>query len=81
MVKVSVIANLFFLLTKNDIIVHYNKVSNLGVYRANFPNLKGPRAPSQNCNKFPAEPPGALAHPTCVIKSLNNFIIGFDPSI
>ena len=23
------------------------------VYRANFPNLKGPRAPSQNCKKNP----------------------------
>ena len=23
------------------------------VYRVNFPNLKGPRAPSQNCKKIP----------------------------
>ena len=27
------------------------KFPNLVVYRANFPNLKGPRAPSQNCKK------------------------------
>ena len=47
-----VIANYFFLLlTKNDIIVHYIKFPNLGVCHANFPNLKGPRAPSQNCKK------------------------------
>ena len=45
-----------FLLTKNDIIVHYNKFPNLGVYRATFPNLKGPRAPSQNCKKIPVYP-------------------------
>ena len=49
----GVITNLFFLLTKNDIIVHYNKFPNLGVYDANFPNLKGPGAPSQNCKKNP----------------------------
>ena len=42
-----------FLLTKNDIIVHYNKFSNLGVYRATFPDLKGPRAPPQNCKNIP----------------------------
>ena len=41
MAKVCVIANCFFLLTKNDIIVHYNKFPNFGVYRATFPNLKG----------------------------------------
>ena len=41
-----------FLLTKNDIIVQYNKFSNLGDYQANFPNLKGPRAPSQNFKKI-----------------------------
>ena len=50
MAKVYVIANLF-LLTKNDIIVHYNKFPNLGFYHTNFFNLKGPRAPSQNCKK------------------------------
>ena len=44
---VCVIANLF-LLTKNDIIVHYNKFPNLGVYHATFLNLKGPKPPSQN---------------------------------
>ena len=38
-----VIVNLF-LLTKKDIIMHYNKFPNLGVYRATFPNLKGPKA-------------------------------------
>ena len=40
-----------FILTKNDFIMHFNKFPNLGVYHANFPNLKGPRAPSQNCKK------------------------------
>ena len=48
-----VIANLFFLFTKNDIIVHYNKIPNLGVCCTNFPNLTGPRTPSQNCKKNP----------------------------
>ena len=38
-------------MTKNDIIVHYNKFPNLGVYHATFPNLKGPRAHSENCKK------------------------------
>ena len=33
-----------FLLTKIDIIMHYNKFPNLGVCRASFPNLKGSRA-------------------------------------
>ena len=37
--------------TKNEIIVHCNKFPNLGVYPATFPNLKGPRAPSQYCKK------------------------------
>ena len=50
MAIVYVIANLF-LLTKNGIIVHYNTFPNLGVCHANFPNLKGLRAPSQNCKK------------------------------
>ena len=45
MAKVCAIANMF-LLTKNDIIVHNNKFLNLRVYHTNFPNLKGPRAPS-----------------------------------
>ena len=40
-------------MTKNDIIVHYNKFPNSGVFGANFPNLKGPRTPSQNCKKIP----------------------------
>ena len=31
----------------------FRKISNSAVYRANFPNLKGPRAPSQNCKKNP----------------------------
>ena len=48
-----VVAEFVFLLTKNDIIVHYNKFPNLGVYHATFPNLKGPRAPSRNCKKNP----------------------------
>ena len=47
MAKVCVVANLFFSLTKNDIILHYNKFPNLMVYYANFPSLKGPRVPSQ----------------------------------
>ena len=52
MATVCVIANLF-LLTKNDIILHYNTFPHLGVCNAKFPNLKGPRAPSQNCTKNP----------------------------
>ena len=49
MAIICVIANLFvFLLTKNDIIEYYNKFPNLGSC-----NLKGPRAPSQNCKKNP----------------------------
>ena len=43
MALVCVIVDLF-LLTKKDIIMHYNKFPNLGVYRATFPNLKGPKA-------------------------------------
>ena len=51
---VCVIANLFFRLTENVVIVHYNnKFPNSGVYHVNFPNLKGPRAHSQNCKKNP----------------------------
>ena len=42
----------FFLLTKNDIIVHNNKFPNLGVCCANFPDLKGHGAPSQNHKKI-----------------------------
>ena len=45
MAKVCVIANLFFLFTKKDIIVHYNKFPNLGFYRTNFPNLKSHLGP------------------------------------
>ena len=41
----------FLLLIKIDKIVHYNKFPNLGAYHANFPNLKGPRVPSPNCEK------------------------------
>ena len=41
----------FFLLTKNDIIVHYSNFPNLGAYLATFLNLKGPRAPSQIAKK------------------------------
>ena len=33
------------------VIAHFNKFPNLGVYDANFPNLNGPGAPSQNCKK------------------------------
>ena len=55
MAIVCVIANLFCLLTKKDIIVHYNKFPNVGVYHPNFPNLKGHRAPSQKCKKIPAK--------------------------
>ena len=57
MAIVSVMANynfFFFLLIENAIIVHYKKFPNIEVYHANFPNLKGPRAPSQNCRKKPA---------------------------
>ena len=52
MTIVCVIANLF-LLTKSDLIVHNDKILNLGVYRATFPNVKGHRAPSQNFPKIP----------------------------
>ena len=41
MAIVCVIAD-FFLLTKNDIIVHYNKLPNFRVYHATFPKLKSP---------------------------------------
>ena len=34
--------------------MHYNKFPNLGVCQAKYPNLKDPRAPSQNCKKIPA---------------------------
>ena len=40
MVILCVIAD-FFLLNQNDIIENYNKFPNLGVYHANFHNLKG----------------------------------------
>ena len=40
----------FFNLPKMAI-VHYNKFPNLEVCQANFPILKGPRAPSRNCKK------------------------------
>ena len=33
------------------IIIIINKLLNLGAYHTNFPNLKHPRAPSQNCKK------------------------------
>ena len=46
-----VVANLFIFPTKNDIVVHNNKLPNLGVYHTTFSNLKGPRAPSQNCKE------------------------------
>ena len=45
MAIVCVIANFVFKLTINAV---FPKIV---VYRANFPNLKGPRAPSQNCKK------------------------------
>ena len=53
MAKICLIAYLVFFIDqkKRDIIEHYNKFPNYGVYRASFPNLKGPRAPSQNCKK------------------------------
>ena len=34
----------------------FRKFPKIVVYRANFPNLKGPRAPSQNCKKNPCTP-------------------------
>ena len=37
--------SLLVYIDQNDIIVHYNAYPNLGVYRATFPNLKGPSAP------------------------------------
>ena len=52
MAIVFLIANLF-LMTKNDIIVHYNKFPNLGVYHTTFPNLKGPRALPKIVKKIP----------------------------
>ena len=52
MAIVCVIDHLFFLFTKKDIIVHNNMFPSLGVCYANFPNLKGPRATSQNCKKI-----------------------------
>ena len=52
MAIVCVIANFFFIDQNDLIIVHYNKFTNLGVFRTNFPDLKGPRIPSQNCKKF-----------------------------
>ena len=57
MAKVCVIANLFFKFTKNDIIVHFNKFPNSGVYHSNVPNLKVPKAPLQNWNKNPCSSP------------------------
>ena len=48
-----VVAEFVFLLTKNEIIVHYNKFPNLGVYHATFPNLKGPRGPFPKLQKNP----------------------------
>ena len=37
-----------FILTRNDIIVLYNKFPDLVVYHATFPNLKGPRFMDDN---------------------------------
>ena len=51
MAIVCVIANLIFLLSKNDLIVICHKFPILGICHSNFPNLKGPRAPSQHCKK------------------------------
>ena len=45
-----IIANLF-LIDRNALIAHYNKLPNLRIYYANFPNLKGLRAPSRNFKK------------------------------
>ena len=53
MAIVCVIANLFLIDQKCHNCVQ-NKFPNLRVYHAHFPNLKGPRAPSQNCKKIPA---------------------------
>ena len=52
---VCVIANCFFI-DKNDLIMHFNKFPNLGVYHSNFPNLKGPRAPSKISKNNPCVP-------------------------
>ena len=51
MESICVISKLFFLLTKNDIIVHYNKIPNLGIYHANYPNLKDPKGPFPKLQK------------------------------
>ena len=50
MAKICVIAYMLFI-DQNDIIMHYNKFPNIGFYHANFYNLKGPKAPTKNCNK------------------------------
>ena len=72
--------NSYFLLTKNDIIVHYNKFPNLGVYCANFfPNLKSPGAPSQNCKKksLPPKPLGEISLNFTEIKLLSKLFKDF----
>ena len=51
MAIVCVIANFVFKLTKKCCSCLFRKFPKIVVYRANFPNLKGPRAPSQNCQK------------------------------
>ena len=53
MAIVCVIANFVFKLTKNAVLVCLENFPKKVVYPANFPNLKGPRAPSQNCKKNP----------------------------
>ena len=48
LMAIECVIAIFFLLTKNDINVHYNTFPKLGVYHATFLNLKGPKVPSQN---------------------------------
>ena len=50
MAIVCVIANLFLNSPKMPLLL-FRKIPNLVVYRPNFPNLNGPKAPSQNCKK------------------------------
>ena len=53
MAKVCVIANLIFLLTKNDIIVHYNKIAKKSLcFSVVLQAVLTPASPSQNCKKI-----------------------------
>ena len=45
----------FVFIDQKDINVHYNKLSQFRGFTRLFPDLKGPRAPSQNCKKKPLQ--------------------------